>query len=489
MIQRLLIIVGLLYLFSVAQAQDNDIPSADDIFVDGVTVLARLPVLQFDRENREVDYFDPDTLTWNSYPYPDEVERFNRYEERSDGTYLLQRGNDDNGRLTSYDNDWIFDPLTGAYSRDDMTCGRMTALSGAGEWVIHQLETGVYVLCDTETGEQISLSNDLQANLQCGNRPDTYTESPDREWVVFHDCANRSPLVIYTMNTQTGIIHYSGEISINYLPYWLWLNDDLLLLDAPFNIDGTFSDYSLMRPSQENSLINVGTNLDIDLNRSYIAWDEVLVTDNYEVQNTVYVINTETYEQTILYDQFCENSQDCLKGGFVAISPSQRYVAYGSSYLQASEFGRNSFIIFDAETQESLYEQENFPGIYDLHWITESKLLINSDTHYEDGVVTSTISILDISTNPPSEIILDPESIHQYLRILPDNESIILQNDRIYHFPTEQEFDIFQPHIRGYLTWERSDENFNLIATTRCMEIPCNTRWRIQIDAISEANS
>lgn len=490
MTQQLLIIIGLLCLFSVAQAQDSSIVSADDIFADGVTVLERLSVIEFDRFNQHLYYFDPDTLVWSDFPYPDEASRgFSRYEERSNGQYLLRRGNDDNGRLTSYDNDWLFDPLTGAFSRDDMTCGRITALSGAGEWVIHQLETGVYVLCDTEIGEQISLPDDLQANLQCGNRPDTSTESPDREWVVFHDCANHSPLVIYTMNTQTGVIHYSGEISINFLPYWLWLNDDLLLLDAPLNIDGTFSDYSLMRPSQENSLINVGrTNLDIDLNRSYLAWDEVVRTDDGGCQNTIYAMNTQAYRQNVIYEQSHDDNSDCLKGGFVALSPSQRYIAYGSSYLQASEFGRNSFIIFDTQAQETLYAQEGFPYINDLHWIDDSKLLINSDTHYENGIGTSTVSILDISTTPPSEIILEPESIHQYLRILQNNETIILQNDRIYHFPTGQEFDIFQPHIGGYLTWVWSGDDFNLIATTRCFETPCNTRWHISIDAISGAN-
>jgi hypothetical protein len=486
----------LLILLCPSAAQDETpfpVVQAEDVFAEGVTVLERLSVIDFDWENRLVYYFNPETSLWTSYAYPDEVVRFNRYKERGDGSFLLQRGNDDNGRLTSYADEWLFDPKTGSISRDNLYCGRIADLPNEGEWFLHRLDTGQYVLCDSATGEHIALPDNLQAEISCGSFPDASIQSPNREWVVFYTCGD-DPMKVYSMNTQTGNILFLGEIYIVQFPYSRWINDETILMDVPLSLTSSSllsGEYSIANPSIANSLLNIGVDRDIDVSRNHIIWDEQFISDDYDIHNTIHLLNTDTYEESIVYEQFCEYEEEseCWHGGAVAISPSLRYIAYGNSSFGAGEFGVSGFMIWDTVTKEAVYELESSQTIKNIHWIDDDRFVMSYGANFYDE--ETVISLMDIRHNPPLETILEANSPYSNLSFVPNNLAILLTDtsyaDRIYNFSTEEESFIFQQEINGYIIWDVMENETLAIATAWIDDRP--SRWRIRLDAISEEES
>src|SRR5688572_13794657 len=84
---------GLLMVSPLAVHAQDDNPFADldpdAIFADGVEIIETFPIVNFDNDARQIHFFDSDSLTWNSFAYPPDVDQFERYSRRSDSTYLL----------------------------------------------------------------------------------------------------------------------------------------------------------------------------------------------------------------------------------------------------------------------------------------------------------------------------------------------------------------------------------------------------------------
>lgn len=72
----IMVLIGLLTLQTAAQEfPELPIFDADEIFLEGITVLEQFPVLVAVDPNRELNYFDPSTKIWQTVAYPDEVDR------------------------------------------------------------------------------------------------------------------------------------------------------------------------------------------------------------------------------------------------------------------------------------------------------------------------------------------------------------------------------------------------------------------------------
>jgi hypothetical protein len=489
-------ILLLLLLFSPAAAQEESpfpVLNAEEIFAEGVTVLERLPVIEFDSENHLLYYFNPEAMEWSSYPYPNEVVRFNRFEERNDGTYILQRGNDDNGRLTSYEDEWLFNPQTEIINRENLHCGRIAALPNEGEWFIHQLESGIYILCDSETGQQITLSDSIQSELDCGNYPESSHQSPNREWLIFFDC--NEPLGIYSANTITNEIHYLGEINETYFPYFYWLTNEVVRITVYYDrAMPPLVNVFLANAAQGQSLLYIEYNPDIDIDRPFIAWHEQSRTNENSFQNKIYLLNIASYEQETIYEETCEiaHQENCFMGGQVAISPSLRYLAIAPTNQPFGEpLGNERFFVVDRETNEIIYNfsHEEFWRISDMHWLDDSRLVF-----VDEAEMRTHIMLLDLS-NQAQIHGLASESFNIGLRLSPNDNAIILQheeNSDVLHFGTMQTFMVLLPNINGYFYWDNFSDNLTLIAKVNppCQQFPCfGGAWRIRIDALAEEQS
>lgn len=489
----ILLILLTLNLVSAQEETPFPVLNAEDIFAEGVTVMERLTVIEFDRENRLVYYFNPETMLWSSYPYPDEVIRFNRFQERSDGTFLLQFGNDDNGRLTSYEDEWLFDPRTGAISRENLHCGRIVALPNEGEWILHQLNTGLYILCNSETGEQIVVPDSFQTELNCGNYPETSSQSPNREWVVLFDC--NETLGIYSVNTITSEVRYLGSINEIFFPYFYWLTNDAVRMTVYYNQSiPPILNVFLANPAQEQSLFNIGYNPDIDIDRPFIVWHEQIRINENSFQNNIFLLHLASYEQEVIYEETCEIAQqeNCFQGGKVAISPSLRYLAIAPTHQPFGEpLGNQRFFVIDRETNEVIYNfsGEEFWRISNLHWIDDSQLVFEDEAEMRTNII-----LLDLSDQAQTHG-LASENFNIGLRLSPNDEAIILrheENSDILHFGTMQAFQVLMPNITGYFYWENFSDNLTLIVkvTPPCQQYPCfGGSWRIRIDALSGENS
>jgi hypothetical protein len=239
---RLLCAILLLLLIAPTAAQDAaPFPVLDEaaIFAAGVTVIERLPIINFDNEALKLHYFDPETMVWEIYNYPNEEIHFSVYGLRSDGTYLIASNDMRYAFEQPINQVWLLNLETGLISKPSEQCGVAQALPNEGIWILireHTPQLTPY-LCHTETGERRELHFDALYNVSnvppfCfynGPYPAVPRHSPNSDWIIFYTCSAtavldyRYPVFSYEIATDT--MRYLGQTDVEvdeiYIDYWL----------------------------------------------------------------------------------------------------------------------------------------------------------------------------------------------------------------------------------------------------------------------------
>ncbi len=341
-------------------ADDLPILDADVIFMDNITVLAELPVLDTFNNDGTIRYFDPEKRQWQIYDYPEGATAINYSEQRSDGTYLLFDYLRE-GELLLYwiDRTWVFDPGAGTITRPNEQCGVAQDLPDEGRWVYFQADDDLVYLCYAETGElSPSLPEEIQGIIPIPCRREIPTLSPNAKTIIFSDCNPKGDKFLYVYNTVTrDFTNYPNPISnSNWLGH-IWINQNTVLsvnetISEEYNMYLTNVQLS-EQPKQIAHQYSIRPHINVEDVQPYIIWTEVTDLGHHIIKENLLADNS-----TILFTKDCEGYVDyspysyCSESQFELNPYNNNYLA-----LRSGGFGINEGItIIDIESQNILYQ-------------------------------------------------------------------------------------------------------------------------------------
>lgn len=232
---RLLIIIGLLYIFSVVQAQDNFLEriqflNEDEIFTDSVEIIERRAIVRAFDDTRKIYYFDPDELNWNEYDYPRQMQTIYNIQMYSDTEILLRESFDaepSSMRLLNVE--------TGELSFPERRCGEVTPLNNFPRWKFYENS-----ICNTGTLDAYSIPQNVfdahtetqNTRISCGTMDSAIDFSPDNDYLIFGTCEGRyNRLYRYDLETETTELIFSieGTQTLNILA---WRDNHILFFET-----------------------------------------------------------------------------------------------------------------------------------------------------------------------------------------------------------------------------------------------------------------
>jgi hypothetical protein len=225
-------------------AQEPDLPPVldpSDVFTDAVEVVETLPIFEYENDARLAYYFDPGTLAWAAYRYPDDLDEIGGVVARPNGTYVV--GPDVTGGIQwelRHDVKWLFDPSAGGFVRPTMACGRVRDLPDEGEWrVIQNSDDERYYLCQTATDERLG---PLPEEISFGfTEPDSGQawESPSGEWIVFQ-VGSLYDWQLFSYEVQTDNAYRLGTGIRPVGKAWVehWIDDSWMVIHTQFRYRG-----------------------------------------------------------------------------------------------------------------------------------------------------------------------------------------------------------------------------------------------------------
>ena len=228
MTQRLLIIIGLLCLFSVAHAQDDATPiiTAEELFADGVVYEESVPYaeqreIQWDDESREITYNDSVVIS-----YPDYVEDVWYIRELDSGRYYV---------FTDFyitaNNTFVLDVSDSSFSEPSVLCEYLVPDTyGYDGWAVYQSSIdGEFRLCEMATGvTSPPVPTSCEALPTNGGYPNMATEfpvkSPDEDWILFNSC--EIPITFYSYEIASQRFVELGQADDHQMGYDLrWIDN------------------------------------------------------------------------------------------------------------------------------------------------------------------------------------------------------------------------------------------------------------------------
>jgi hypothetical protein len=490
-------ILLLLLLTSPIAAQDDTapLPVLDEavIFADGVTVIERLPVLNFDNEARELYYYDVDSEQWQTHDYPSDLPTIRSIEHRSDGTSLIYT--EDSYTFNSDVNPeyvWLFEPVAEQFSRPDSQCGRVKAEFGHGQWVLMREEQADrFYFCHTETGATTSILSSEIGELCEHSMNDAlfstlYSNSPDREWVVFTDCNQTyTPsdfgYRIYAYHPQTETYRVLGDTAqFESIEFTRWLDDTTLIIHG--DTLGTQHDryFYLADVTQDNSLTLVAEQY--VTHPQYFTDPSRFIWFGWDTQN-VYEYNLETRQSRQLASVGCES----IFSFCVAIpNPDYTLLAIEDSVWQSDLPGHIN--IYTLPDGELVYSRE-YGGASgfsendrEVVWVDNNRFFASGYLiDVRDGTELTQFGYLNpdwLSPNESHYVVRDNSTVNNDLYIvnLSDFSEITIAtiNDENYDFRA---------------TWLSTMELNVAVSFSTSNRTDLVAEWHIRIDALDEDNS
>lgn len=237
-----------------ATAQDETplpILHAEDIFAEGVTVLERLPVLNYDNEARELYYFDPEKMVWETIPYPrsfDAIDFVTNYDEEN--LYRIQLTDDERTRS---DEHLFLDVETGEFYEAILLCENTFIPYDILEW--NYVSDGV---CHYPSNETLRLPTEINAindafapynpvpeQNHCILSQAYPSQSPNGEYLLLPVCLETEHY-IYRYNFND----FSTELVFSQMPsdgikILAWYDNQFAYVEAIYQHTGGDVTYSL----------------------------------------------------------------------------------------------------------------------------------------------------------------------------------------------------------------------------------------------------
>lgn len=236
-----LAIFCLLFFLTALSAQNEaplQMPNPADYLAPGIRYEV-LPFLRTDDESRQLFYYDPGTLSWDSYAYPEGVRTMGEL-LLADGTYLLVQNDPD------MENAWIFHPQ-GTITAAEPLCGYWKVPEENGFWRRGIMDGGLR-LCHSGTG-QVSdiIALEISPDDACHG-----VIKLSEELLAFYQCVGATrTLLSYNLRTHSLLRLGSFEGSV----FPMIIDEENLLLITNFDFSQSYNnlEYYRVQASLENS--------------------------------------------------------------------------------------------------------------------------------------------------------------------------------------------------------------------------------------------
>lgn len=455
-------------------------------FADSVEILETIPLLIRENETRLLWYFSPETMTWQSYPYPETIGDIDGLMRRNDGTWLI-------ADTRSYpaipipqldpQHVWLFSPQSGAITRPSTRCNRIQALPNEGEWIL-QSEDNLLRFCNTETGE---LSDFLPAQLgldaKCTSEfyGNTSATSPDSQWVVFHNCGR--PFTLYSYQVTTGQIKRLGQTDerLNALGIFEWLGETTINIVGDTGLSSDLVRFYIADITTSESLVFVANSPQILRNPLRYTWDGIqqaqTTTGEWlpDVWLDVYEYNLNTTSQTQLMHYRCGDDIYNCYSGLSLPNPNNTLIAIADNPPNRLGTG---LLVYDLIAEQLVYANANahVPNS-DMGWANVDTLVYIDKQPFVTQLHTVNFGKDDLTETtfdigPTSRIhFLSPDG--RYFIIFPPNEISLYSIDTGVVIPIA--------HSPNGDFWGHWDENGLLGVSLNCCSGLSSRRWLVHI--------
>ena len=508
-------ILLLLLLTSPIAAQDDTtpFPVLDEaaIFADGVTVIERLPVLNFDNEARELYYYDVDSEQWQTHDYPSDLPTIRSIKQRSDGTSLIYT--EDSYTFNSDVNPeyvWLFDPDSGL-TRPPAICNLVQALPDEGEWRFTQLDgEESYRFCNTETGEHTApLPQEIVNGIYIGTVENSIfvckdywtmgykpVTSPDGDWIIFEQCSvTVGPFhTIYSYEIATDTINRLELLGpVDYVMLIDWLDNTTPVFRTGDFRTGASHSFFKLDITQADSLVELSRPLyaHIPINfdnpiRSYSVRGIRNSENDFSLagwQVTEYLF--ETGESRVVVEYRFHEPSTSRETGFVLFA-DEKIIAVQSGYPLGTYF---PLYVFNIETGELLYENERTTTVYPV--ANDAFVFYDYDLEREKRVLRN-IQIEAYSVQ--DTILVESDTYTDDIVVSPDGLRFIFFNQGYYSLYNLETDEIMPFATRGTrFEWLSNSDILVSVSDamyqTNCQFWSCLAEWHIRIDALDEEQS
>lgn len=478
-----------------AQPEPPPVINPADVFASSVEVVETLPVLTYDNAARLLWYFDPVTMAWESFAYPDGWESTDLVFIDNERQAALLRLNPEDNR--DFSNMLVLDMATGEFTPHEYVCGGVP--KGRGPlWVIYEQPDGENFLCNTATGEtspplQLEVEGEIQ---ELCPTPDTMLWgvfggqveiSPDGQWILFKTCPEWSENVeqnldkknyVFAYEVATQNVYFLGQLGETGKPAFTsevvaWVDNTRPIFQVWMGEKGVY--YRAVLPT-ENSIEKL---FEED---SFYAWIDLLQPPGkYVLTRTVggegdeddtctlqvYEYNLATDEQRVLLELSDDHTDDSGTLNLAMLcSPSIALVNESETFVAIiHESGGLLISIYELATKTLVYQLHGGGGSIDASdssWISDTVFMhdyvpptITRVLHLEqseDGVM------VDISDQ--SSFSLLPPYIHypgNDLVIVEDSDEIpgIFDSQTLTFIPVFESFENEDTYVS--LRWRTED--------------------------------
>jgi hypothetical protein len=484
-------VIGIFVLLTFGQilAQDKlpQPPDPKTIFVPSVDVIETLPQLSYDNKARTIDYYNPALADWKSYSYPAEMKDdiISYYEYTKDKYLLLIQLTDwykdyRNYRDIGAEYFWIFDAVSGLFSRPNRECGLVQSPVGSGRWVIVTAQSGT-AFCNTETGKTTNpLPKTFNVDLQClsslwgGQLP----LSPDSKWLMFPDCP--PDITIYSYEFETGNIHQLGVLTdTDNVGVNGWFEDKNIILYTYKKSLSSLPSVYIADITQPDSLTYIA---DYPIfNNSKFYWNEFKEdTQAASTSLEIHAYDVRTRARSEVLKSVCgKTPKDCVSGLTIVNKANTRVAIVDYQSVTT----RKGLLVYDLVTQNLIYESKaQILSELQILWADDNTLI------YFDGFdgYKTNLHIVKFDSNGMSDDLIE-NGVHAApvnSVLSPDGTFLILSSAdgvEIKVVSTGKIIPITQSHEQPNQFFAGWDNDKNLIVNMISSNPLLPYSWKIQI--------
>jgi|GEM_PF-4229982 len=482
MTQRLLIIIGLLCLFSVAYAQGDIDPrilliDESELFTDNAEIVRRYVIVHTLDETQTIHVYNTEPPGWLVFDYPPDVSTltggFSYIHDNDVLLYSLQSPLSDKYLLLNTE--------TGEFTEPEERCGSREPLLGSGAYEEFWRYDGSG-FCDVFSLENYPLDDAtieiLNADNQpyhCLRQPSQARFSPERDQFVFTACSDENfVLYHYALDDQSveELFSIEGAESIQIID---WQDNDNVVITTEVD-ERNANDFSepagskvhrLNTQTGETVLIGFSPELSVVLDGEINRWtyngaDYVML---FGVEQENFYVNAYDMATGIinkLLDISCDDLPlSCTDSLYLlSVHPDLAYVTISN--------GDDEHYMMSANTDKVIYEMPD-ANYHEHLWVNDTTYFWYEDVPYED---LNASRLLNITTVEAGMVV--SETTH-------DAEAYSVDGTSIYN--------IIQSEQNWSIVAESLDTGDSVVLMTIDGDNPIHSTTRIEVYIIYWDNS